>query len=712
MPDDPDKTQDPVPPWQRRGAAYLALTTVAVAQPLLQIYGENLAVFTAAHFSGAIVVWFALFVLLVPPLLLLCIDVVLVRVARVPARRVHASLVWIGSWAVVSLFLRGVSTGSWVVDSAVTYVLAGLVVRTYMRHDSVRSWVSYVSIVSLVVAVLFAQAAMPIINPPAATTTPVSPSTPRPTASIVWIVLDEAPLFPLMGTDGTINADRFPGFAALGSQSTWYRNVVATSQKTTDAVPAMLEGRWPTGGQPILGDHPRNLFTALGGSMEMDVSEAVTAMCPDAVCVPHGSSSSPTDASPVTERVPFPSFLRDASVVVGHKLLPEGLRSRLPAIDEGWGEFGAGAEKDAETTTATPGSTEAPRSGHAGRVQTLERLTDNAATSTSPTLHFAHVLLPHKPWTLAPDLRMSARPDNDPRPVTNLDRRRDAYQSHLRQYVAVDSVIGGLVRKLKASGRWDSTMIVVTADHGLTFVPGESYRDVVNVGNPQTLDDIYRVPLFVKYPGQSAGRIDDCPVSSVDILPTVLAAVGVETGWGFDGADLAASCPHRPVRTVRWPKGRFDLTTGVAELRDRVAYYGKWVDADGDASDIVRGGLSGSLVGSRVPDNPERETAVSWTVANRSAFDSVGEGRFASVPTRAFGTVRTSRTIDRSTEGVVEVDGVFVGVVSELAGLAAGSSSYFVAPVETSLLSGAGAHSVRLWTATWAGGSVSLRRVG
>jgi hypothetical protein len=307
---------------------------------------------------------------------------------------------------------------------------------------------------------------------------------------------------------------------------------------------------------------------------------------------------------------------------------------------------------------------------------------------------------------------MSARPDNDPRPVTNLDRRRDAYQSHLRQYVAVDSVIGDLVRRLKASGRWDSTMIVVTADHGLTFVPGESYRDVVNVGNPQTLDDIYRVPLFVKYPGQSAGRIDDCPVSSVDILPTVLAAVGVETGWGFDGADLAASCPHRPVRTVRWPKGRFDLTTGVAELRDRVAYYGKWVDADGDASDIVRGGLSGSLVGSRVPDNPERETAVSWTVANRSAFDSVGEGRFASVPTRAFGTVRTSRTIDRSTEGVVEVDGVFVGVVSELAGLAAGSSSYFVAPVETSLLSGAGAHSVRLWTATWAGGSVSLRRVG
>jgi len=711
VPDDPDKTQDPVPSWQRRGAVYLALTTVAVAQPLLQIYGDNLAVFTAAHFSGAIVVWFALFSLLVPPVMLLCIDILLVRVVRLPARAVHAAVVWVGSWAVVSLFVRGVSTGVWIVDAAVTFALAGLVVRTYMRHDSVRSWVSYMSFVSLAVAGLFVQAAMPIISPPAAAASPSGSSAPAPRASVVWIVLDEAPLFPLMGSDGNINADRFPGFAALGAQSTWYRNVVATSQKTTDAVPAMLEGKWPTGGQPILGDHPHNLFTALGGSMDMDVSEAVTAMCPDTVCVPHGSSSSPADTSPVTARASFPSFLRDASVVVGHKLLPEGLRSRLPAIDEGWGEFGAGTDKDAEPTAATPGSAEAPRSGHAGRVQTLERLTDNAATSTSPTLHFAHVLLPHKPWTLAPDLRMSARPDNDPRPVTNLDRRRDAYQSHLRQYVAVDSVIGGLVRRLKASGRWDSTMIVVTADHGLTFVPGESYRDVVNVKNPQTLDDIYRVPLFVKYPGQSEGKIDDCPVSSVDILPTVLAAVGVGTTWRFDGVNLAGSCPRRTTRTIRWPKGHHELGTGVAELKGRVAYYDKWVDADGDVADIVRGGASGSLVGTRVPANPERDTAVTWTVANRSAFEKVGEGRFASVPTRAFGTIRTDRGIDRDTEGVVEVDGVFVGVVSELAGLRAGSSTYFVAPVETSLI-GAGAHSVRLWTATWSDGKVSLRRAG
>ena len=87
------------------------------------------------------------------------------------------------------------------------------------------------------------------------------------------------------------------------------------------------------------------------------------------------------------------------------------------------------------------------------------------------------------------------------------------------------------------------------------------------------------------------------------------------------------------------------------------------------------------------------------------------EGRFAQVPTRAYGTIRARRTFTRDTEGLVEVDGVFVAVVSELAGLRSGGSTYFVAPVETSLMH-PGHHTVRLWTARWVDGSPTLRLVG
>ena len=695
----------------RRTLVYLALTTLGVSQPLLQLYGNNLAVFTAAGWSGAIVVVFAVCAVLVPPAVLAAVDAVLSAVPRVPARRVHLGIVWVAAWPFVSTVLRNVSVGPWWVDGSISLALAAVVVAGYAKWAQVRAWVSYMSLVSLAVVALFVQSAMPVINPPSAVTVNAGTPVAKPTASVVWIVLDEAPLFPLMRADGTINSRRFPGFAALASGSTWYRNVVATSQRTTDAVPALLEGRWPGGGQPVLADHPRNLFTALAGSMRMDVSESVTSMCPEAVCRADDVPSATDKPRGSAARASLMSFVRDAAIVMGHRILPEGLRSRLPVIDEGWGGFGEQDENRAGTADNGPGTDSVTRTGHAGRVQTLERLIDNASTATSPTLHFAHVLLPHKPWTLAPDLRMSARPDNDPRPDTNVDRRRDAYQSHLRQYVAVDSVIGELVDKLKSSGRWDDTMIVVTADHGLTFVPGESYRDVVNPRNPQTLDDIYRVPLFVKYPGESSGKTDDCPVSSVDILPTVLAAVGVHTGWTFDGTDVSGTCPARASRTVRWPKGRLELGTGVDALRARVAWYGKWVDPDGDVGDIVRAGLGGALVGTPVPTDPERDTGVTWTLANREAFDSIGSGRFSAVPTRAFGTIRVARSTAPTTDGIIEVDGTFVGVVSELAGLAAGSSTYFVAPLDTALLR-PGSHTVRLWTATRDNGTVTLRLVG
>jgi hypothetical protein len=66
--------------WARHGAVYLALATVSIAQPLLQLYGENVAVFAAAGFEGAIVVWFGAIALLLPPLVLLSIEIVITMI--------------------------------------------------------------------------------------------------------------------------------------------------------------------------------------------------------------------------------------------------------------------------------------------------------------------------------------------------------------------------------------------------------------------------------------------------------------------------------------------------------------------------------------------------------------------------------------------------------------------------------------------------------
>ncbi|MEN9553142.1 MAG: hypothetical protein RLY24_737, partial [Actinomycetota bacterium] len=359
------------------------------------------------------------------------------------------------------------------------------------------------------------------------TTIPVRTGDSGAGVSVVLLVLDESPLYALLRTDGTINENRYPGFTKLTKTSTWYRNTLGTAQRTTEAVPALLDGKWPTlRNYPVLADHPVNLFTLASGHKKLDVYQSITNLCPPKVCA-----------------------------------------NKIP--DE---------ERQAEFQIAA-----------------FEQLITNASESTNATVHFSHILLPHRPWRFATDGRLGRELETDPRPSTQLDRRRDAYQSLLRQFVATDALLLKFLTTLEQSENWNRTMVIVTSDHGMTFVPGESFRDRVNPSKPETLEDIYRVPLFIKYPNQSSASVSDCPVSSIDILPTVLSVARIPHSAQLDGVDLSTICPQRTSRTVRWPYTGKDLTTDFNAVLDRVRYYDKWVDADGSVDDVHRVGLSGSL---------------------------------------------------------------------------------------------------------------------
>lgn len=739
----------------RRAAVYLTLTTISIAQPLLQLYGSNVAVFAAANYEGPIVVVFGLLVVLGPPLVLLAVDLVVSRVAGSRAHFVHLALVFLALWTVVSVVLRSVSFGPWIADASFTFAVAAAIAWAYARVATVRSWLATISPLSVVVLVLFVVATSSVISPPdakvvaiATTSVPGSPSvpgTPKDDVSILWIVLDEAPLVSIMNKDGGINANRFPGFAALAASSTWYRNVVATSQTTTDAVPAMLSGRWPKGNAgPVLANHPRNLFTLMNGHISMDAHEVVTALCPRKVCSKYSVSggdgiatanttsaqgsgattTGTTEATADVARKPLTSFLHDALVVMGHKILPARLRDRLPAIDESWGGFGAAGggdsasapETTAPATTAMPGptTTAAPteetvvradpntvrlweEQGPLTQIPVLNGVVDRATKSDRPTLHFVHVLMPHRPWVLAPDMRISDPQVGDGRPVEDVDSRRDRYQVHLAQYAAVDSMIGDMVAAMKKSGNWNRTMIVVTADHGLTFEPGLTHREKIDVSHPESFDDIYRVPLFVKYPDQQTGTVDDCTASSVDILPTVIAATGIDAGWKLDGADLRSACPARTSRTVAWPKGSYELRSGVSDLLERVVFYDKWVKADGNVADIYRTGLSGRLIGTKVPAAASIDTGLGWKLRNAEWYQRIGTGRLAPVVTRSTGELYATRNFTSTQEGLIVVDGTIVGTMPELAGVRKGTTVRFTCIPDSSLLL-PGSHTVELWS--------------
>src|SRR2546423_7924821 len=83
---------------------------------------------------------------------------------------------------------------------------------------------------------------------------------------IVFVVFDAVPGSMLMRPDGSLDAERFPGFAELARSATWYRNATTVNDSTVKSIPAMLDGRWPNNlRHPTLADHPVNLFTLLAG---------------------------------------------------------------------------------------------------------------------------------------------------------------------------------------------------------------------------------------------------------------------------------------------------------------------------------------------------------------------------------------------------------------------------------------------------------------
>ncbi|MGA0862346.1 MAG: sulfatase-like hydrolase/transferase [Ilumatobacteraceae bacterium] len=710
-------------------AVYVTLATVALAQPLLQLYGENIAVFAAADFEGWGVLWFATAWAFLPAVAMSLVELAVRLFSRQAAAAVHVALVATGAWACWLVILRTVSIGAWVADLALTGALGAAVAWLYARRRSLRTWLVAMSPLGVVVVTAFAVSANAVIWPPdvgvvavASTTTSPEPTAVDPsTVSVVWIVLDEAPLFPLLTTDGNINDKRFPGFAALARESTWFRNALATSQTTTDSVPSMLTGKWPVSGvAPVLAKHRDNAFTLMNGRLPFDAHEVATALCPkpscqtvsvtggDHIAFPGGreqatasTTTVPTVETVAARGVDLRGFVRDAWVVVGHKMLPAGLREGLPAIDEGWGGFGAVDDveyapadelvpgDDSVSTSSVPLTEEQQQKaesttvmewqagGPMSQVPVLEGVTRRAARADRPTFHFAHVLLPHRPWMLAPDGRRSRAIPTDKRSNEIVDRVRDEYQAHLLQYSATDTLVGDLVSSLKQSANWDRTLLIVTADHGITFEPGESKRKTIDPTSPGTLDDIYRVPLFVKFPGQVDAEVSDCPTSGVDLLPTVIGATGLDPGWELDGVDLGVTCPERQSRRVVWPDGEMQITSSFASVVERARRYDPWIDAEGDVDDIVRAGVHGSLVGSSTPAGLAPVGDLEWSLDRPDDFTRVGEGQFGFVPTQVQGRVTANRDFAADEEGLLVVDGVAVGVVSEVAGLRRGESTVF-----------------------------------
>jgi arylsulfatase A-like enzyme len=97
-----------------------------------------------------------------------------------------------------------------------------------------------------------------------------------------------------------------------------------------------------------------------------------------------------------------------------------------------------------------------------------------------------------------------------------------------------DKKLADLIEQLKQKGFYDSSLIIITADHGQSFKNGISSHCTSLISDVEA-----HVPLLIKYPGQTVGRRVDFLVSTLDVIPTILTTAGFTylPDW-FDGIAL------------------------------------------------------------------------------------------------------------------------------------------------------------------------------
>jgi arylsulfatase A-like enzyme len=121
--------------------------------------------------------------------------------------------------------------------------------------------------------------------------------------------------------------------------------------------------------------------------------------------------------------------------------------------------------------------------------------------------------------------------DRPPRDQGDVQAMKDLYDAEIAY---TDGEFGRFLDELDARGLYEGSLILVTADHGETFYEHGHWQ------HSRTLyDELLHVPLVVKWPGNRLFGRSGSIASHVDILPTVLADLGLVPDEALRGVDLA-----------------------------------------------------------------------------------------------------------------------------------------------------------------------------
>jgi hypothetical protein len=548
------------------------LSGFAIAQPLLEVTGKSPDLFVFSRAGRGDILQLVAGVTLLPALGIWAAEVLVGLASEQLRRLLHLAAVAMLLTLVAIQVLKKLTPARGPVLVALAAVAGLLAGALYARQAWLKLWVRYLTPAPLVFALLFvlvsptSKLVLPARAAPAGG--PVQAVAPGERPPVVMIFFDEFPLASLLDSKARVDRRVYPNFAELADHSTWYRNATGVSGFTPWAMPAMLTGRYPSKIKaPIYYEYPDNLFTLFGQRYDLKVYETISQLCPPSLC-------EQTAAGGGAEHTGLRGVLRESAKAYRDIVSPYDV-----AIDPG-----ALAEQTAAQDSAARGDQPLDPKFRFNQLRLnqpsrFNDFLDKLERTDTPTLHFLHILLPHAPWRYLPsrvEYNYKTFGRGFPSEKTPPQIRELAHQRMLLQLAYTDRLVGQVIDRLKAQGIWDEALVVLTADHGNGWTPGEKPRSLGVRNVPQLM----WVPLFVKAPKQQEGRVDDRNFEQVDLLPTLAEMLGVRVPWKMDG--LAQNGPPARQRAEKW---WFDIP-GHREVRDGPSNWS--VVLRGETDSLVR----------------------------------------------------------------------------------------------------------------------------
>ena len=403
--------------------AYLGLAvlwTFAVAQPLFDLLKDNPEFFAARGSSGFDVISWSVLVVVLPPALLLAIELLIGLAGPLARQAAHLVLI-AGLVALIAAqaLKKSIETSDLVLIVLSVLIGAG-VAALYARAEPVRSFLRVLSPVPVIFLCLFlfTDPISKVAFPDEAQARTIGGVSQAP---IVVVLLDELPSNTLIGENDKLDTKRFPGFGELARNATWFRNAYTVYDSTERAQPAIMDGNYPGEGQAAhVGRPPEQHLLAVRQDPPAERLRGGH----------HGLLARPV-------RGPAPRRVLSEADEVDERGPRAGLAARGLAAGHGGGP-GVGVRELGQLRRRVGGgpdlgSTGAERHTRAnlngGREARFEEWIENIKPGRRPSLNFKHSLLPHVPWQYLPDSRRYRRQANDP--IPGLSNQSYKWQSQL-----------------------------------------------------------------------------------------------------------------------------------------------------------------------------------------------------------------------------------------------------------------------------------------